>query len=57
MNSKVNEVTARRDYYVSGMNLLLSMGKLTARDLKLGVDLYNPKKFYKETRDKWLSLN
>ena len=57
LNSKVNEVTARRDYYVSGMNLLLSMGKLTARDLKLGVDLYNPKKFYKETRDKWLSLN
>lgn len=57
LNSNVNEVTARRDYYVSGMNLLLAMGKLTAEDLKLGVDIYNPKKFYKETRDKWLSLN
>lgn len=57
LNSNVNEVTARRDYYVSAMNLLLSMGKLTAADLKLGVDIYNPKKFYKETRDKWLALN
>lgn len=39
------------------MQLLLSMGKLTAEDLRLNVDLYNPKKFYKETRDKWLSLS
>lgn len=57
LNSNVNEVKARRDYYVSGMNLLLSMGKLTARDLNLDVNLYDAKKYYKETRDKWLSLN
>ena len=56
LNSNVNEVTARRDYYVSAMQLLLSMGKLTAKDLKLGVDLYDAKKFYKETKDKWLAL-
>lgn len=55
--SNVNEVKARRDYYVAAMQLLLSMGKLTAEDLRLNVDLYNPKKFYKETRDKWLSLS
>lgn len=57
LNSNVNEVKARRDYYVSGMNLLVAMGRLTAKDLQLGVNIYNPKKFYKETRDKWLSLN
>lgn len=57
LNSNVNEVKARRDYYVAAMQLLLSMGKLTAEDLRLNVDLYNPKKFYKETRDKWLSLS
>ncbi len=57
LNSNVNEVTARRDYYVSAMSLLLSMGKLTAKDLKLGVDLYDAKKYYKETKDKWFSLN
>ena len=56
LNSNVNEVTASRDYYVSAMQLLLSMGKLTAKDLKLGVDLYDAKKFYKETKDKWLAL-
>ena len=56
LNSNVNEVTARRDYYVSAMQLLLSMGKLTAKDLRLGVDLYDAKKFYKETKDKWLAL-
>ncbi|MBE6445020.1 MAG: hypothetical protein E7019_03050 [Alphaproteobacteria bacterium] len=56
LNSNVNEVTARRDYYVSAMQLLLSMGKLTAKDLKLGVDLYDAKKIYKETKDKWLAL-
>ena len=53
LNSNVNEVTARRDYYVSAMQLLLSMGKLTAKDLNLGVDLYNAKEFYKETKDKY----
>ena len=57
LNSNVNEVKARRDYYVAAMQLLLSMGKLTAEDLHLNVDLYSPKKFYKETRDKWLSIS
>ena len=57
LNSNVNEVKARRDYYVAAMQVLLSMGKLTAQNLKLDVEVYNPKKFYKETRDKWLSLS
>ena len=57
LNSSVEEVKARRDYYVSAMNVLLAMGKLTAKDLKLDVPLYNPKVYYKETRDKWLSLD
>ncbi|MBQ8870863.1 MAG: TolC family outer membrane protein [Alphaproteobacteria bacterium] len=57
LNSKVEEVRARRDYYVSGMQLLMSMGKLTAQDLKLGVDIYDAKKHSKETAGKWLSLS
>lgn len=57
LNSNVEEVKARRNYYVAGMNVLTAMGKLTAEDLKLGVDIYNPKKYYKDTRDKWLSLS
>ena len=49
----------RKGHVVTAADIpvLLSMGKLTAEDLKLGVDIYNPKKFYKETRDKWLSLS
>ncbi len=57
LNSNVEEVKAKRDYYVSSMQLLLAMGKLTAQDLNLKVDLYDAKKHYKETRDKWLSLS
>jgi len=57
LNSNVEEVRARRNYYVSGMALLLSMGKLTAKDLNLNVDFYDAKKHSKDTRNKWLSLS
>ncbi|MDR1694147.1 MAG: TolC family outer membrane protein [Lactobacillaceae bacterium] len=57
LNSKVEEVKARRDYYLSAMQLLLSMGKLTAKDLNLSVELYNAKEEYKETRDRWISTS
>ncbi|MBE6467576.1 MAG: hypothetical protein E7004_03175 [Alphaproteobacteria bacterium] len=57
LNSKVNDVKARRTYYVSAMNLLASMGKMTAKELKLDVELYDAQKYYKETKGKWLSLN
>ena len=57
LNSEVNDVKARRSYYVSAMNLLASMGKMTARDLGLNVEVYDANKYYKETRNKWFSLN
>ena len=57
LNSNVEEVQARRDYYVSGMQLLLSMGKLTAKDLNLAVNLYDAEKYSDETRGKWLSIS
>ena len=57
LNSKVNDVKARRTYYVSAMNLLASMGKMTAKELKLDVELYDAEKHYKNTKGKWLSLN
>lgn len=57
LNSNVEEVKARRNYYVSAMSLLQAMGRLTAKDLGLKVDLYDAEKYSKETRDKWLSLS
>lgn len=57
LNSNVEEVKARRNYYVSAMTLLQAMGRLTARDLDLNVELYNAEKYSAETRNKWLSLS
>jgi len=57
LNSNVEEVQARRNYYVSGMALLVSMGKLTAKDLGLNVNLYDAEKHSKQTRNKFLSLS
>jgi len=57
LNSEVNDVKARRSYYVSAMNLLASMGKMTAKDLGLNVELYDAEKHYQDTRGKWLSLD
>ena len=52
LSSKVEEVKARRNYYVSAYSLLMAMGKLTASDLSLQVDIYDAKKLYEDTRDK-----
>lgn len=57
LTSKVNEVKARRDYFVSGMQVLMAMGKLTANDLNLAVDIYDAEKYYKDTKGKWLSTS
>jgi len=57
LSSKVEEVKARRDYFVSGMQVLAAMGKLTADELHLAVDIYDAEKYYKETKGKWLSLS
>ena len=55
--SQVSEVTARHDYYVSGLQLLQAMGKLTAAQLGLKVEYYDAKEHYYNTRGKWLSLS
>ena len=57
LNSEVNDVKARRSYYVSAMNLLAAMGKMTAKDLGLNVELYDANKYYEDTKGKWFSLN
>ena len=57
LNAEVEEVTTRHDYYVSGLSLLQAMGKLTAKELKLDVDLYEEDDKYKETSGKWLSTS
>ena len=55
--SQVSEVQARHDYYVSGLQLLQSMGKLTAKKLGLNVKRYDAEGHYKNTKGKWLTLS
>lgn len=55
--SQVNEVKARHDYYVYGLQLLQSMGKLTAKKLGLNVNYYDAEANYYNTRGKWLTLS
>ncbi|MBR1648717.1 MAG: TolC family outer membrane protein [Alphaproteobacteria bacterium] len=57
LNSQVEVVKARREYYLSAMQVMQAMGKLTAENLKLDVDIYHPKRHYKETAKKWLSTS
>jgi hypothetical protein len=50
--------TSRRvDYAKYAMQVLMAMGKLTANELNLAVDIYDAEKYYKETKGKWLSLS
>ena len=51
LNSQVTLVSARRDAYVAGFNLLASMGRAEARDLGLdGGPLYDPQVNYNRVR-------
>jgi outer membrane protein len=56
VNAEVNLVTARRNAYVAGFNLLAAMGKAQAKDLALdedlGAALYDPQTHYdRDARD------
>jgi outer membrane protein len=58
LNAQVKLVTARRNAYVAGFNLLAAMGKAQAKDLALdneqGVALYDPNVHYEHVRsDRW----
>jgi len=50
LNARVQLVQAQRDQYVAAYTLLASMGRLTAGDLGLPVDIYDPTDHYKKTR-------
>jgi TolC family type I secretion outer membrane protein len=57
LSSEVNLVQARRDHLVAAYATLAAIGKLTAAELQLAVELYDPEKHYREVRDKWWGLN
>ncbi len=52
LDSRVSHVRAQRDELVASYQVLSAVGRLTARDLGLGLTLYDPREHYKEVRDK-----
>jgi outer membrane protein len=52
LDSRVNLVSAQRDLIVSGYALLSAIGRLTAQDLGLPVDLYDPTRNFDAVEDK-----
>lgn len=54
LDSRVNLVVAQRDEMVAGFQVMQAIGRLTAPDLGLPVDLYDPTAHYSQVRDKWV---
>jgi TolC family type I secretion outer membrane protein len=53
LDAKVNLVGAQRDETVAIFSVKSTTGQLTAEQLKLKVDIYDPFKHYNEIRGKW----
>lgn len=57
LNARVNLVTSQRDEAVAALTLLSTVGRLTAADLNLQVDLYDTGRHYQDVRGKWFGTN
>jgi TolC family type I secretion outer membrane protein len=53
LNSQVSLVRAERDEVVAAFQLKAALGLLTARQLDLPVDYYDPELHYRQVRDSW----
>ena len=51
--SQINLVTAQRDEVVASYGLQSSVGRLTAANLQLPVEIYDVDAYYREARDAW----
>lgn len=56
LDSEVSLVRAQRDELVASYAVLAAMGILTAGDLGLPVEIYDPQEDYDAVRDKWFGL-
>lgn len=53
---RVSLVQAQHDLALAEYDLIQQVGRLTAEDMKLPVQLYDVKKHYDEVRDKWIGF-
>jgi outer membrane protein len=56
LDAQVNLVRSQRDEIVTGFKVLAAVGGLTARDLELAVEVYNPEVDYLNVRNTWFGL-
>lgn len=54
VNARIVLVSAERDQIVKAYQILASIGRLTARDLSLPVEYYDPDENYLNVRGKWI---
>ncbi len=57
LNSQVALVRAQREQFVAAYSLLSAVGKLTAEDQGLQVDLYDPEVNYEAIDHKWFGYD
>ena len=57
LNAQATLISAQRDRVVAAYTLLSSVGRLTARDLKLKVAAYDPVVHYDQVRNKWIGTD
>ncbi len=57
LNARVALVRAQRDEAVTAYSLVSSVGKLTAKDLRLGVAAYNPERYYDKVDTKFIGTD
>jgi len=52
LDAQVNLEVAKRDSFVAGLQVLVSVGRLTARELELDVEYYDESAYYNEVKGK-----
>jgi TolC family type I secretion outer membrane protein len=57
LNGRVNLVRAQRDEMVAAFNVIAATGQLTAQQLNLPVEYYDPRTNYEKTRGKWIGTS
>lgn len=57
LDAQVAQVRAERDEYVAGFTLYSAVGRLSARNLGLPVELYDPAENYNRVRDLWFGTD
>ena len=52
LDAQVSLEVAKRDSFVAGLQVLASIGRLTARDLNLDVEYYDESAYYNDVKGK-----